>query len=110
MTSADLLERRPADPPRRVSGTLRWVLSPLDYRTHVLAEGDQPVGVVAARCGAVLPVVFPVRDQPSGRPCPPCEVILGVYGDAPGRDAGASTVTHHRWSAVAGSGQRWRRV
>jgi len=62
--------------PRRVLGSLRWVLSPLDYRMHVLVEGDQPGGVVAARCGAVLPVVFPVHDQPCGRPCPPCEVIL----------------------------------
>ena len=89
MNSPDLPEGQPAHPssPRRVSGPLRWVLSPLDYRAHVLVEGDQPRGVVAARCGAVLPVVFPVHAQPSGRPCPPCEVILGVYGDAPGRVA-----------------------
>jgi hypothetical protein len=62
-----------------VSGPLRWVLSSLDYRMHVLANGDQHMGVVKARCGAVLPVVFPVHDQPSGRPCPACEVALGVY-------------------------------
>jgi hypothetical protein len=73
--------------PRGVSGPLRWVLSPLDYRAHVLTDGDQLPGVVAARCGAVLPVAFPVRDQPSGRPCPPCEVILRVDVDAPGRFA-----------------------
>jgi hypothetical protein len=81
MTSADLPGGWPVDPSlsRGVSGLLRWVLSPLDYRAHVLAEGDQAVGVVAARCGAVLPVVFSVRDQPSGRPCPSCEVVLGVY-------------------------------
>jgi len=87
VSSPDLREGGSAGPsaPRRVSGHLRWVLSPLDYHAHVLAEGDQPVGVVAARCGAVLPVVFPVRHQPSSRPCPPCEVILGVYGGAPGR-------------------------
>ncbi len=64
--------------PGRVSGLLRWVLSPLDYHAHVLADGDQAVGVVKARCGAVLPVVFPVRDRPSGRPCPACEVTLRV--------------------------------
>jgi len=75
-----------------------------------LAAVSQRTKTMRLVTGAVLPVVFPVRDQPSGRPCPPCEVILGVYGDAPGRDAGASTVTHHRWSAVAGSGQRGRRV
>lgn len=87
MSNSGLPERRRADvgSPRGVSGPLRWVLSPLDYRTHVLAEGDQPVGVVAARCGAVLPVVFPVHDQPSGRPCAPCEVILRV--GTPGRFA-----------------------
>lgn len=89
MTSPDLPAERPADPsaPRRVSGSPRWVLSPLDYHAHVLAEGDQHVGVVAARCGAALPVVFPVRYQPSGRPCPPCEVILRVDLDTPGRFA-----------------------
>jgi hypothetical protein len=28
--------------PGRVSGPLRWVLSPLDYRAHVLVDGDRP--------------------------------------------------------------------
>jgi hypothetical protein len=85
MNHPGLPQERLADPSslRRVSGPLRWVLSPLDYRTHVLAAGDQAVGVVKARCGAVLPVAFPVRDQPSARPCPPCEVILHM--DAAGR-------------------------
>jgi hypothetical protein len=85
MTHAGLPQGRPADPSslQRAPGPLRWALSPLDYRTHVLADGDQAVGVVKARCGAVLPVVFPVRDQPSDRPCPPCEVILHV--DVAGR-------------------------
>jgi hypothetical protein len=87
MTSPHLPERKQVylRVPRGVSGPLRWVLSPLDYRAHVLVEGDQHVGVVAARCGAVLPVVFPVRDQPPGRPCPPCEVILRLDVAAPGR-------------------------
>ena len=87
MTHAGLSQGQPADPGslRRMSGSLRWVLSPLDYRTHVLADGDQPVGVVKARCGAALPVVFPVHDQPSDRPCPPCEVILRAA--VPGRFA-----------------------
>jgi hypothetical protein len=86
VSSPGLREGRSAEPslPRRVSGPLRWVLSPLDYRAHVLADGDPSVGVVAARCGAVLPVVFPVHAQPSGRPCPPCEVILRVAVDVPG--------------------------
>jgi hypothetical protein len=85
MTHAGLSQGRPADPSslQRAPGPLRWVLSPLDYRTHVLADGDQAVGVVKARCGAVLPVVFPVHDQPTGRPCPPCEVILRLA--VPGR-------------------------
>ena len=63
MTGADLPEGRPADTstPRGVPGPLRWVLSPLDYRAHVLVEGDQPVGVVAARCGVVLGVGAPGR-------------------------------------------------
>jgi len=84
VSSPGLRERRSAEPglTRRVSGPLRWLLSPLDYRVHVLAEGDPAMGVVAARCGAVLPVVFPERDQPSSRPCPPFEVILGRYVDA----------------------------
>lgn len=86
MSSPDLPAGRPAAPssPGGVSGSLWWVLSPLDYRAHVLVEGDQPRGVVVARCGALLPVVFPVHAQPSGRPCPPCEVILRVAVDVPG--------------------------
>lgn len=88
----DLPEGQPVhrSAPRGVSGSLRWVLSPLDYCAHVLAKSDQPVGVVAARCGAVLPVVFPVRDQPSGRPCPSCEVILRLDVVAAGRVAHTS--------------------
>lgn len=87
MTPAGLPQGRLADRSslQRAPGPLRWVLSPLDYRTHVLADGDQPAGVVKARCGAVLPVVFPVHDQPSDRPCPPCEVILRLA--VPGRFA-----------------------
>ena len=93
MTHSDLPERRPTDPnpPRRASRPLRWALSPLDYRAHVLADGDQPHGVVAARCGAVLPMIFPVQDQPSGRPCPACEVILYVDSNTPGRFARTPT-------------------
>jgi hypothetical protein len=79
MTHPDLSQELPVGP-----SSLQWVLSPLDYRTHVLADGDQAVGVVKARCGAVLPVAFPVRDAPSDRPCPPCEVILRVAVDSPG--------------------------
>jgi hypothetical protein len=112
MNHSVLPEGRPTGPnvPRRVSGPLRWVLSPLDYRTHVLAEGDPSVGVVAARCGAVLPVVFPVRDQPSSRVCPPCEVILGMY-----RDTRANPRARHRGDAPPALGctdgeQRRRRV
>lgn len=89
MRSPDLSEGRPAAPISRRgrSESLRWVLSPLDYRAHVLAEGDQTVGVVAARCGAVLPMVFPVHAQPPGRPCPPCEVIVRMDPDTPDRVA-----------------------
>jgi hypothetical protein len=89
MTPPGLSQGRPVDLSslRRVSEPLRWVLSPLDYRMHVLVDGDQPRGVVKARCGAVLPVVFPVHDQPSGRPCPACEVSLGRYVDSSGRCA-----------------------
>lgn len=44
MSGPGLPEGRPPDPapPRGVLGPPWWVLSPLDYRTHVLAEGDQP--------------------------------------------------------------------
>jgi hypothetical protein len=54
MTHTGLSQGRPPDPSslRRAPGPLRWMLSPLDYRTHVLADGDQPMGVVKARCGA----------------------------------------------------------
>jgi hypothetical protein len=93
MTHPDLPEGRPTEPisSPRVSGPLRWALSPLDYRAHVLADGERSQGVVTARCGALLPMVFPVQDQPSSRPCPPCEVILRVDLAAPGRSARTPT-------------------
>jgi hypothetical protein len=75
------------NPPRAVIGPARWALSPLDYDAHVLADGDQPLGVVKARCGALLPMVVPVHDQPPGRICPPCELILRADLEAPGRYA-----------------------
>jgi hypothetical protein len=89
MTSPDVPERPPAhpNPPRAVAGPPQWVLSPLDYDAHVLPNGDQPMGVLKARCGALLPMVVPVHDHPPGRIYPPCELILRADLDAPGRFA-----------------------
>jgi hypothetical protein len=88
MTDPDMPARPPAHPdPRGAVGAPRWALSPLDYDAHVLADGDQPLGVLKARCGAVLPMVVPVHDHPPGRTCPPCELILRADLDAPGRFA-----------------------
>lgn len=87
MTHPDLPDQLPVqpNPPRRVTGPARWALSPLDYHAHVLTDGDQPLGVVKARCGALLPMVVTEHARPTGRKCPPCEVILRADLDAPGR-------------------------
>jgi hypothetical protein len=42
----------------------RWAYSPLDRAAHLLARGDHPSGVLAARCGRLLPMIATVHDQP----------------------------------------------
>lgn len=69
------------NPPRPVAGPPRWALSPVDCQAHVLVDGDQPLGVVKAQCGALLPTAVAVHDHPRGRRCPPCVLILRV-GDS----------------------------
>jgi hypothetical protein len=56
----------------------RWAISPLDYTVHLLvSEGDQPLGVLQARCGHLLPTVVHQLDQPPpGSPCEDCRLIF----------------------------------
>lgn len=58
---------------RRIAVPVRWALSPLDFRAHVLTDGDQPLGVLMALCGAVLPMVVPEHEDPPGGRCPSCD-------------------------------------
>ncbi|MBV9011654.1 MAG: hypothetical protein JO272_06310 [Pseudonocardiales bacterium] len=60
-------------------GVVRWTLSPVDGRVHLLVlAGDLPWGVLKARCGAVLPSGSPWHERPPGgahRTCPTCAEI-----------------------------------
>lgn len=54
-----------------------WAVFLLDFRVHVLAEGDFVGGVLAARCGHQLPTMVHQHDQPPpGPPCEDCRVIF----------------------------------
>ncbi|MGH4020005.1 MAG: hypothetical protein ACRDT0_12380 [Pseudonocardiaceae bacterium] len=56
----------------RVTPT-RWALSSLDYRAHALVDGgDDPIGVVMARCGHRLPASVPPARIPPGAVCAHC--------------------------------------
>jgi hypothetical protein len=64
----------------------RWAVPPLDSEAHLLADGDQALGVVKARCGQLLPMVVDEdAHHPPGRVCPYCALIARADLDAPGR-------------------------
>jgi hypothetical protein len=67
---------RPANRPAR------WALSSLDYATHLLSDGDQPLGVLKARCGHLLPMVAAEHDCPPSQKCQPCALIFRADLDA----------------------------
>jgi hypothetical protein len=56
----------------------RWAISSLDCAVHLLvSEGDEPLGVLQARCGHLLPTVVHQLDQPPpGPPCEDCRLIF----------------------------------
>jgi hypothetical protein len=58
---------------------VRWVLSPVDCRVHLLVPaGDLPWGVLKARCGQMLPSGSPHHERPpwgAHRTCPTCALI-----------------------------------
>lgn len=78
----------------------RWAFSPLDYAAHLLSDGDQPLGVLKARCGHLLPMVATECAQPPGRKCPPCELIFRADLDNPADSADPhdppESPPHHR--------------
>lgn len=52
----------------------RWWATSLDGAVHLVHDGD-PVGVITARCGDVLPAAVRQYDQPPlGPPCEPCRM------------------------------------
>lgn len=58
-------------------GSLRWALSPLDFRAHAVTEiDDHPIGVLIARCGHRLPMVVEFDPEPPGAPCSTCAVAV----------------------------------
>src|SRR5438067_1595850 len=57
-----------------MSGVTRWVIYPVDGQTHSLAPvNDHPPGVLAARCGRLLPVEVAQHDHlPGWQLCASC--------------------------------------
>ncbi|MFN2495904.1 MAG: hypothetical protein ABR608_08345 [Pseudonocardiaceae bacterium] len=58
--------------------SLRWVLSPLDFRMHALTDTDEePVGFLIARCGHYLPLSVEADADPirSGKLCTSCAAL-----------------------------------
>lgn len=54
--------------------TRRWALSPRDMRSHVLVDnGRDPIGIVLAVCGHIMPNSVDTGPQPTGNRCEACE-------------------------------------
>ncbi len=51
------------------------VFSPFDYRAHLVADGDAPLGVLVARCGHRMPAA-PVDETFRGASCAACLLTL----------------------------------
>ncbi|MGH4018949.1 MAG: hypothetical protein ACRDT0_06850 [Pseudonocardiaceae bacterium] len=59
---------------------VRWVLSPVDFYAHVLAEDDDPLGIWIARCGHGIPAEAGVDPVPRGAACPSCALVTDSGG------------------------------
>ncbi|MGH4008291.1 MAG: hypothetical protein ACRDTH_09105 [Pseudonocardiaceae bacterium] len=77
----------PAPPPVRAP-VARWALSPFGV-AHLLGAGDDsPAGLLrTARCGAPVPGIAAIHNQPPGRKCVQCDLIDLADIHAPGRFA-----------------------
>lgn len=54
--------------------TRRWALSPRDMHSHVLADnGRDPIGIVLAVCGHIMPNSVDTGPQPTSSRCEACE-------------------------------------
>ncbi len=50
-----------------------WVLSPFDYRSHLVADaGDEKVLILETRCGERLPSAAGIDPVPRGAECQSC--------------------------------------
>ncbi|MDQ3761225.1 MAG: hypothetical protein M3460_05855 [Actinomycetota bacterium] len=49
---------------------VRWALSPVDRRAHLLLSYERRDKLLKARCGHLMPADAPVHDQPLGGPSP----------------------------------------
>ncbi|MGH3978767.1 MAG: hypothetical protein ACRDRZ_07175 [Pseudonocardiaceae bacterium] len=58
-----------------------WVLSPIDFRAHVLPPdtGEQP-GVWITCCGHGIPAEAGIDAVPRGAACPPCVLVTDSGG------------------------------
>ncbi|MGH3769093.1 MAG: hypothetical protein ACRDTX_28740 [Pseudonocardiaceae bacterium] len=65
-----------------MTGTLKWGLSPLDYREHLIEEwGNHPIGVLEALCGHRLVMITPLLSVPACKRCEACMAHLIIIND-----------------------------
>jgi hypothetical protein len=91
------------DPTGRVAvGTpCRWVCSPYDQRSHLLAKrGSDQIGIVVAVCGHRMPWSVNTSAQSTTHRCPTCQALASVpvlpvprFGHSP--DSGRPPVEQH---------------
>jgi hypothetical protein len=87
---------------RVVVGTpCRWVCSPYDQRSHLLAKhGSDQIGIVVAVCGHRMPWSVNTSAQSTAHRCPTCQALASVpvppvpqFGHSP--DSGPPPVEQH---------------
>ena len=77
------------------SRTRRWAVSPRDMRSHLLADdGRDPIGIVLAICGHIMPNSVDTGPQPTGTRCEACEPRPALDVAAPQFHTGHDPVGH----------------
>jgi hypothetical protein len=79
----------------------RWVCSPYDQRSHLLAKhGSDQIGIVVAACGHRMPWSVNTNAQSTTHRCPTCQALASVpvppvprFGHSP--DSGRPPVEQH---------------
>lgn len=58
--------------------TVRWSLSPTDFKAHALVDQGEPLAVLTTRCGAQMPVEAGIDTSPRAALCPACVRVIAT--------------------------------